>query len=156
MNSKRGPNVDAREMLGNKNKNMDAREKLLKMRNLKVSFLCIILFHGFTPGIPFQKKKILVLYFKEWWDGCWEGSDIKKGRDSEKGINSEKGSDSKKEVIVRKGAIAKRWAIVKKGAIEKITYFHTKTIFINISTRGTFNFFVIVTPPTCFTSNFPS
>jgi len=35
MNSKRGPNVDAREMLGNKNKNMDAREKLLKMRNLK-------------------------------------------------------------------------------------------------------------------------
>jgi len=35
MNSKRGSNVDAREMLGNKNKNMDAREKLLKMRNLK-------------------------------------------------------------------------------------------------------------------------
>lgn len=35
MKSQRGPNVDAREMLGNKNKNMDAREKLLKMRNLK-------------------------------------------------------------------------------------------------------------------------
>ena len=64
MNSKRGPNVDAREMLGNKNKSMDAREKLLKMRNLKVSFLCIFFFYGFTLGIPFQKK-IWVLYLKE-------------------------------------------------------------------------------------------
>ena len=97
MNSKRGPNVDAREMLGNKNKNMDAREKLLKMRNLKVSFLGIILFHGFTPSIPFQKKRFRFCILKS----------VGKGAIAKKGEIAKKGAIAKKETIAKKGVIAK-------------------------------------------------